>query len=286
MLKYKRHGASPRIKREPGQWKAIWGLRLRWLGVISVFSVVSAGLYEGQRWLLDPSRFPLRHVHIHGELLNLDQTDVAKMVNSYLGQNFFALDIDALHATFAANPWIDRVSVRRLWPDTLAVSVRERTAFGCWGQNEMVAVNGQRFRPSNVRQPGPWPQLVGPDGHEMNLISVWQEAEAVLNKVDLKLVRLVLDQRRAWSMQFANGIEIYLGRENFAQRLRRFVDIYPRVLASQSDRIAVVDLRYTNGFTVRWTNSTQTDANIRSVPKGTVPAQLHPQAAVLVNLAG
>jgi cell division protein FtsQ len=28
--------------------------------------------------------------------------------------------------------------------------------------------------------------------------------------------------------------------------------VYPRVLAAQIDRIAVVDLRYVNGFAVRW----------------------------------
>jgi cell division protein FtsQ len=271
----------------PGQWKAIWGARLRWLGVIIVLSVVSGGLYEGKKWLFEPSRFPLRHVRIHGKLLNLNQADVEKMVQNYLGQSFFALDINTLHASFAANPWVDKVSVRRLWPDTLEIRVQERTAFGFWGEEEMVDINGKRFRPTTLRQPGLWPRLIGPDGHEMNLIRVWREAEAVLNKIDLQLVRLVLDRRRAWSMQFANGIEINLGRENFAQRLQRFLDIYPLILANQSDKIAVVDLRYTNGFAVRWTNSPKPDSTTPSVTRAIVPMHLmHHQAARATNSAG
>ncbi|HCB13375.1 MAG TPA: cell division protein FtsQ, partial [Gammaproteobacteria bacterium] len=45
---------------------------------------------------------------------------------------------------------------------------------------------------------------------------------------------------------------VYVGREQFEQRLQRLVQLYPRILSAQIDRIAVVDLRYGNGFVVRW----------------------------------
>lgn len=285
--KRKHHGASPRVPpAPPGQWKAVWGPWLRWLGVVIAFAVVGIGLYEVSIRLLDPARFPMRHVHIHGELRNLDQADVRQVVESYLGQNFFALNIDILRAQFATNPWIESVTVRRQWPDTLEVRVRERTAFGYWGQDEMVDVNGKRFRPTVVRQPGPWPRLAGPNGHELNLIRVWREANTTLGKVGLKLVRLVLDQRRAWWMQFDNGVEISLGRENFAQRLQRFVDIYPQVLSSQSDRIAIVDLRYTNGFAVRWKTPPAADSETQRTPKKDAHDKVPPRAAVSANSTG
>ncbi len=53
-------------------------------------------------------------------------------------------------------------------------------------------------------------------------------------------------------MKFSNGIEVKQGRENLMQRLRRFVDIYPRVLSERSSEVATVDLRYISGFAVRW----------------------------------
>jgi len=49
--------------------------------------------------------------------------------------------------------------VRRWWPDVVDIELRERVAFGYWGAGEMIDVNGRRFRPPIVRQPGPWPQL-------------------------------------------------------------------------------------------------------------------------------
>ncbi len=76
--------------------------------------------------------------------------------------------------------------------------------------------------------------------------------QALFEPVGLKLEKLAQDERRAWWLTFDNGLEVYVGRERFEERLRRLAQVYPKVLAAQADRIAVVDLRYVNGFAVRW----------------------------------
>jgi cell division protein FtsQ len=43
-----------------------------------------------------------------------------------------------------------------------------------------------------------------------------------------------------------------LGRLQLEQRLQRFVRSWPMVLAHAAERISVIDLRYSNGFAVRW----------------------------------
>ncbi|NJN46334.1 MAG: cell division protein FtsQ/DivIB [Candidatus Competibacteraceae bacterium] len=261
----KRHGATP-LKPQEDQalrrWLN-WRLWLRWTGVAMVLAGIGAGLYSAGQRLLDPEQFPLRHVRLNGELRNLDEADLRALLETQLGQNFFALDIDAIHAAFAANPWIREVRVQRQWPDTLRINFHERSVFGYWGEDEMIDINGQRFRPANIRQTGVWPRLAGPDGHEIQLMNAYREATALLKSVGLQLTRLVQDERRAWWMELANGLELSLGREHFDQRLRRFIDIYPRILAEQIDRIAMVDLRYVNGFAVRWADSTETNDSRR-----------------------
>lgn len=254
----RRQGASIRVVHEAPPWKAVWGRRLRWSGMVLVMVGIAAGLHAAGQKMLDPRLFPLRHVHIEGELRNLNAIDVENLVQDYLGQNFFALDVRALQAGFAVHPWIERVTVRRQWPDSLVVRFRERIAFARWGQQEMVDVNGQRFHPTVIRQSGSWPQLRGPQGHEMTLIQVYKEADAMVAKTGLQITNLVQDGRRAWWMRLDNGIEIDLGRERFIQRLQRFVDVYPRALADRVDQIAAVDLRYANGFAVRWNQSSDT----------------------------
>ena len=65
-------------------------------------------------------------------------------------------------------------------------------------------------------------------------------------------MKLVQDERRAWWLTFDSGLEVYVGREQFERRIQRLARVYPRLLAAQAERIAVVDLRYVNGFVVRW----------------------------------
>lgn len=252
----RRRGATV-INRDPPdaaeRRRAIWGPRLRWLGVALVLVALGFGVRAGSQKLHDPEAFPLRQVRIKGELRNLAEVDLQPVAGEFLGQNFFIANLDALYAALAANPWVEEVTVRRWWPDTVEIALRERVAFGYWGaEEEMVDVNGRRFRPVTVRQTGPWPRLAGPDGHEKTLIRVYQEARALLDPVGLKLVKLTQDERRAWWLTFDNGLEVSVGRERFEERLRRLARVYPRVLAVQIDRISVVDLRYVNGFAVRW----------------------------------
>jgi cell division protein FtsQ len=268
----KRRGATPRKPQadHPLRRWFDWRFWLRWSGVTVVLVGIGVGLYSAGQRLLDPEHFPLRHVRLNGELRNLNAADLRALVEPQLGQNFFALDIDAIHAAFAANPWIREVSVNRQWPDTVRIRFHERTVFGYWGEDEMIDSNGQRFRPTTIRQTGTWPRLAGPDGHELQLMKTYQEALALLQPVNLQLTRLVQDERRAWWMELANGLELSLGREHFRQRLQRFIDIYPRILAEQIDRIALVDLRYINGFAVRWADSTETNDSRRV--SGALPA--------------
>jgi cell division protein FtsQ len=41
-------------------------------------------------------------------------------------------------------------------------------------------------------------------------------------------------------------------RAQAGKRLRRFLDVYPQVMAGHDATFAYADLRYTNGFAVRW----------------------------------
>ncbi len=252
----KRRGATllrQESAQSPGRWKTVWGPRLRVLSVVLALAAVGFGVQTGSRKLREPGAFPLRNVRVEGELRNLTEADLQPLASEYLGLNFFIANLDALHTALAAHPWIEDVAVRRWWPDTVEIRLRERTAFGYWGEQEdMVDVNGRRFHPTVVRQAGPWPQLKGPDGREKALIKAWRDVCALFDPIGLTLVKLAQDERRSWWLTFDNGLEGYVGRERFEERLRRLAQVYPRVLAAQADRIAVVDLRYVNGFAVRW----------------------------------
>ena len=252
----RRRGASARPVK--GRWLRRLDSPLRWLGTLLVLLSIGAGGYQVSRILLDPEKFPLRSIELYGERVNVGKADLQYALEAYLGTSFFTLDIEELRNHLLDNPWLEQVSVRRQWPDTLEVRFQERKAFGHWNQHEMVDINGVRFQPISFRRLDGWPHLFGLNGNEKRLIQIYQEASGQIDELGLKITRLVQDHRWAWRIQFDNGIEIELGKEQLRERLMRFVAVYPNVLAARIGEIETVDLRYVNGFAVRWKTTPST----------------------------
>lgn len=212
--------------------------------------IVTAGWFA-QR-LLEPDRFPLRHVHFQGELRYLDTTDLHGLAAGQLGENFFLLDLGSLRDRLLAHPWVEEVVLRRDWPDSLEVHLRERRPYAYWGEDALIDGAGRVFRPPVLPDGKGWPRLHGPRGQGAVVIAQYREFSALLTPLDLHIERLVQDQRGAWNAQLINGLALDLGRDEPDARLRRFVTLYPRVLQPRLAELAGVDLRYRNGVALRW----------------------------------
>ncbi|PWV61832.1 cell division protein FtsQ/DivIB [Plasticicumulans acidivorans] len=266
LLRRRRKRGAVRTRHEAGEqrgWKLGSGAStvLRVLGTLAAFAGIAWGGVRTADWMLREGEFPLRKVTVDGDLRNLGPEDAEAVVRPYLGRNFFRLDMRAMREGFAGNPWVESVDVTRRWPDTVAVRFVERVPFAKWGTDgDMLDTRARVFRPGKLREQHDWPQLSGPPGHEALLMDTYGAVNRRLAALSLKVVDLRQDARGAWSMHLDNDIELYLGREAFAERLDRFVDVYPQVLAADAGRIAGVDLRYLNGFAVRWKSASGSDA--------------------------
>ncbi len=213
--------------------------------------LVAAGGWATQR-LLEPGRFPLRHVHFQGELQYLDATELRTLATGRLGDNFFLLDLGLLRERLLAHPWIDDVVLRRDWPDGLEVRLIEHRPYAYWGDDALIDSAGRPIRPPVLPSGRDWPRLYGPDGQELAVIARYREFSALLAPLDLHIEQLVQDARGAWTAQLINGLALDLGRSEPSARLRRFVTLYPRVLQPRLAELAGVDLRYRNGAALRW----------------------------------
>ncbi len=74
----------------------------------------------------------------------------------------------------------------------------------------------------------------------------------MLESAGLEIERLVLDQRGSWSMVLDSGTHVELGRDVPVERLERLMASWRRLTRTQPLPPVEVDLRYTNGFAVRW----------------------------------
>lgn len=244
----RRHGATRHRSVDPVATRR-W--RRGWTALLMLLMLVAAAGWATQR-LLEPERFPLRHVHFQGELQYLDATELRTPATGQLGDNFFLLDLSLLRERLLAHPWIDDVVLRRDWPDGLEVRLTEHRPYAYWGGDALIDSAGRLIRPLVLPSGRDWPRLYGPDGQELAVIARYREFSALLAPLDLHIEQLVQDARGAWTAQLINGLALDLGRSEPSARLRRFVTLYPRVLQPRLAELAGVDLRYPNGAALRW----------------------------------
>ncbi|MCW8918574.1 MAG: cell division protein FtsQ/DivIB [Gammaproteobacteria bacterium] len=241
------HGAT-RLQREPkpeGRGVAVV------VKLLLSALLLGAVVWGGQQ-LLDPARFPLHTVRIESPLQRVAQQTIRDTVGRYVQAGFLGVDVDAVRDALEALPWVQRATVRRAWPDKLVVRVTEQQALARWGNEALVNMRGELFRPQLDESWGRLPLLRGPRDSNRQVAEQYVAMQGMLKPLGLTITHLSLDERRALSLRLDNGLQLGLGRQDTDLRLLRFVRVFPRVLKPRLAMIESIDLRYTNGLAVRW----------------------------------
>lgn len=227
----------------------------RWLKpLLAALTVTGSvvGLGAMLNWMQDPYQWPVRTVQIEGRFRHLQQDQLQAEVAPLAGDGFFALRVDEIQARIEALPWVDQVSVRRVWPDRLLLQVLEQQPVARWGERGFINARAQMFEPQQTVELPELPNFQGPEGHEKRVLAMYQRMQELLQPLQLGVSSLRLDARRTWRVQLSNGLSVEVGRNDPVERVARFVRVYPAILAAANGTVKSVDLRYSNGFTVRW----------------------------------
>ena len=229
-----------------------WQLFRSGLVGLTLFSLMSAGALWGVMQLKIPNSFPLKVVRIDGHFRHLQRAELERVIGQAAQGNFFTVDVEHIRNSASKVPWVERVSVRRIWPDTLHMHVIEQIPLVRWNQRSVLNTQGARFTPRMDEIPNGLPQLEGPAGSEAEMFNWYQSIKPRLDKIGLEIALMRLDARRSWSITFSQGMKIRLGNSEIKSRLGRFLRLYPYLVQSDQLWIEHMDLRYTNGFAVYW----------------------------------
>lgn len=200
-------------------------------------------------WMMKPATLPIRQVHIEGEFRRLDTFRLQELVTDKVRGGFFNIDVAAIRNALVALPWVNDVSVHRVWPDGLRVIVNEQLAVVRWNETGLLNEQGHYFSPEKDTFPNDLPLLEGPEESQELLL---ERFKLLKQTYGLSVVRLQLNQRRAWNFELENGLSVVLGRRDFESRIERFVNVVINNLGEKLSQAREIDMRYTNGFAVRW----------------------------------
>lgn len=208
-----------------------------------------AAFYTAAHYLVHlPGLFPVRSVRLVEAPQRVSAVKVLQVMRKEVRGNLFTVDIKELRQSLEKLPWARSVSIRREFPQGLAVEVEEHQALARWNNGALVNRQGEVFVAESQQA---LPKFVGQDGMSAEMAQHYARFNDKLAALGLSVAQVVLSPRHAWQLRLSNGMVLELGREDMQQRLARFVAVYPYTEYMAGNSVKYVDLRYRNGFAVR-----------------------------------
>lgn len=240
---------------------------LRWALRGALYAALIVGAAAGWDRMRQAEQFRLRTLLVQGKFERVAPDEVFRAAHAQLGASYLTVDLDATRAAVEALPWVASASVRREWPGTLRVSITEEVPVATWRGVGLVDAAGLVFADGASAFPA-LPALAGPDGTSAELLANFHEMQRAVAASGLELARVEQSERRAWTVWFADGTEVRLGRREALPRLARYASVAAPVVAPQAAHIAYVDMRYANGFALGWRAARPAATARNTKPKG------------------
>jgi cell division protein FtsQ len=210
------------------------------LGVSLVLVLFGAGHYA-----MHLPIFPVRALQLDDAPQRADREQIAAAAGNAVRGNFFTVDLQDTRRAFEQVPWVRVASVRRAYPWKLEVALEEHVALARWNPGQLVNTHGEVFAGDTSEA---LPKFSGPPESAAEVLLMYRALSEQLAPLDQKIAQINLSPRHAWQLRLENGTVLELGREQAQQRVARYVEAYPRSLATLPAPPRYVDLRYGNGF--------------------------------------
>lgn len=198
------------------------------------------------------TRLPIRYVRVEGELMRLNPNIFKQAVEKHVYKGYLMTNLYDIEFAAKQDPWIDRVKVNRVWPDTLELEIDEQIPVARWSKDSLLNIRGEPFQVMDRLEFAGLPALDGPAGQEKMMLKMMRILDQKLASQNVKVESLYLSNRRAWTAKVSGGTEIIFGTQDPVSSLDRLMSLLPKLARNRITSIQKLDLRYPNGFAVVW----------------------------------
>ncbi len=280
--------ASPQGRRESGakpknsgSGKKFWhSWNFSWVNRKSGVVVFVIGLCFGLYWVSGPLakvfERPIKSVVVEGDFNLITKQRATELIGNEIDGDFLQLDLMQLKNALLGDPWVEKVTLNRRWPDTLVVKITEQKPIARWGDG-FLNQRGEIIRVNEADKLSSLPWLQGSEADASEILQQYQDLSQLLRSRGLDVIALKCDNKKSWRLTIKNHVEIALGRDQVMEKIRRFVTVYDTHLHNVWMDVKAIDLRYSNGVAVRWvTDSAMAKKYIKSPAQVKLPASATP----------
>jgi cell division protein FtsQ len=202
----------------------------------------------------DEPLFSLKNIKIKGAA-QLTDGEIMQRAYPFLKESIFKTEVDRIKETILAHPFVKDVSIKRLYPFSLVIDVKEKVASALWvspaGDVQVLDESGTPFRP-----------LTREDTKHLFVIHANDQAAArsVFNQVNAWMadksikrdsISEVIDTDGSITLVYlGDGVEVILGKEDQKARLKRATAVLEDV-RRRGLFIRCIDARFDKGAIIR-----------------------------------
>lgn len=208
-------------------------------------------------WISRPENLTIQSVEVTGDLQYLKQEELQPIIAPFVSTNLFLLDAKGLETELEFNDWVYSASMTKLWPDKLRITIHEERPIAFWGEDSVLNEFGEIIDAELPEKVGQLPILFSPEDNGRSMVENYLKVQEWTRDFPAKIAEFREDSRGSWQLKLASGLVVNIGREEHEKRLRRFVVGYKEELIDKISKVHTVDLRYTNGFAVKWKSDWQ-----------------------------
>lgn len=247
---------------------------LAWTLAIALVALPVAAVLNG--WIAG-DRWPMRRLDVTGPFQRVSADQVRVAVLPQIENGFFAIRMEPIRNAVGALPWVERVEVRKRWPDQLVISLTEHRPFARWGHDQLLSEHGRLFAAPGSPDLQGLPEFDGPPERVSDVIALYNQAQPLFVGTGQRVQGVAISDRGSWTLRLRDGTEVIVGRSDPQARLGRFAHLLSKLIAGRPGQALLrADLRYTNGFSLTWQPlSTPATNPVRAKPATATPAANH-----------
>ena len=230
---------------------------LRIAGIILAIAVIVLPVVAVVNGWIGTERFPLTKLRVASDARHIDDAELQKVLAPYAKQGFFAVRLDDAQAALAKLPWVEEAEVSKKWPDVLEVHITEHRPLALWDDTLLLSERGSLY-PRNAMGtalPKGMPQLGGDPRRVAEVLAFYNQSRELFAPLGLGVRELRQDARGSWSLRLSDGAQVLVGRQDAELRVRRFADLLPKLISPEGRALQRADLRYANGFALKWSEA-------------------------------
>lgn len=238
----------------------------RIFGIVLAIAVIALPLVAVMNGWLGAERFPLKRLQLTSEFRHVDDAQLQAVLRPHVARGFFAVRLQDAQQAVEQLPWVEEAEISKKWPDVLQVKILEHRPFALWDEDLLLSERGNLYPRDAMGEalPEGLPQLGGDRHRVAEVVALYNQSRELFAATGLDVTGLRLDARGSWSIHFDDGLEVIVGRHDAEARIRRFARLLPQLIAPPGKHLQRADLRYANGFALRWSDTQKTADSSRS----------------------